>query len=78
MEPWRVCGPTVVRIEVKGWIRISIKVMRIRNPAYTFPTLTNTFLSMLYTFPTLIYNFPKLKQALPSDLRLTKLTLSCP
>jgi hypothetical protein len=66
MEPWRDYGPTVVRIEVKGWIRISIKVMRIRNPIYTLPD-TDLHLpghalhipALTYTFPTLIYNFPQ-------------------
>jgi hypothetical protein len=56
IEPWRVYGPTVVRIKVKSWIRISIKLMRIRNPAYTFQTYT--FLTMPYTFLTLTYTFP--------------------
>jgi hypothetical protein len=61
MDPWRVYGPTVVRIKVKSWIRISIKVIRIRDPAYTFPTLTYTFLTMPYTFLTLTCTFPTLQ-----------------
>ncbi len=42
-------------------------VMGIRNPAYTFPTLTYTFLTMSYTFPDPYLHLPDPDLQLPPN-----------
>ncbi len=63
MEPWRVYRPVVkvpitfmrirIRIEVKIWIRICIKMMRIRNPAIQHGTeiMLNRYRTPVLEYP---------------------------